>query len=227
MQNKKYYVYVWKKIHNNEVFYVGKGTGNRYKSMKDRNVYFKNIRNKYDCECEIVKYFDKEEDAYDYELELGTYYKSIGQAKACKVLGNINKYIDYETLTKMKKTAFKKNNKPWNKGKKMNEEFKENCRKRMIGTKQSEKTKKKRSLALKGHLVSDEAREKIRKAKRKRCARYNKETLELIKEFNSMSEVANELNVNLSSISLACKNFPKPYKGYCYKIIDQDNTESV
>lgn len=227
MENKKYYVYIWKTTHDNNVFYVGKGSGNRYKSMKDRNVYFKNIRKKYDCKCEIVKFFDNEQDAYDYELELGMYYKNIGQARACKALGNVNKYIDYETLTKMKKTTFKKNNKPWNKGKKMDKEFKENCRKRMIGTKQSEETKRKRSEALKGHLVSEEARKKIGKAKRKKCVKMDKDTFKIIKEYDSLTILAKEMNVELSSISTACKNFPKPYKGYCFKIIDQGNTESV
>lgn len=227
MNNKKYYVYVWKTKQDDEVFYVGKGSGNRCTSMKDRNEHFKNIRKKYECYYEIVKYFDDEEKAYEYELELGKYYKSIGQARACHVLGNIRRYIDYETLSKMKKTAFKKNSVPWNKGVKMNEEFRNKCRERQIGKKQSEETKKKRSKALMGHGVSEEAREKIGKAKRKTCVKMNKDTFEIIKEYESLTILAKEMGVELSSISTACKNFPKPYKGYCFKIICHGNPESV
>lgn len=227
MYNKKYYVYVWKIKNTGEVFYVGKGCGNRYKSMKDRNNHYKNIRKKYDCECEIVKYFDDENKAYDYELELGKYYKSIGQARACHVLGNINKYIDYETLSKMKKTTFKKDRVPWNKGKKLPKEMTIKLSESHKGKKQTKETREKRSKSLMGHKVSDEAREKIGKAKRKKCVKMNKDTFEIIKEYESLTVLAKEMNVELSSISTACKNFPKPYKGYCFKIIYHDNTESV
>ena len=35
--NKKFYVYEWYNIDTNEVFYVGKGCGNRYKTTSRRN----------------------------------------------------------------------------------------------------------------------------------------------------------------------------------------------
>lgn len=227
MSNKKYYVYVWKTKNDDNVFYVGKGSGNRCTSMKDRNEHFKNIRKKYECYYEIVKYFDDEEEAYEYELELGKYYKSIGQARACHVLGNIKKYIDDETLAKMKKTAFKKNAKPWNKGEKMSLELRKKLSEAHKGQKQSEYTRKKRSKSLMGHDVSKETREKIGKAKRKSCVKMDKETFEIIEEYESLTILAKEMGVKLSSISTACKNFPKPYKGYCFKIICHGNPESV
>ena len=43
MIEAKYYVYEWYIEDTNEIFYVGKGTGNRVISMKNRNSYFKNI----------------------------------------------------------------------------------------------------------------------------------------------------------------------------------------
>lgn len=217
----KYYVYIWKTKYNGEVFYVGKGSGNRWKSMKNRNNHFKNIRKKYDCECEIVKYFNDEEDAYNYELELGEYYKSIGQARACHVLGNVNKYIDYETLTKMKKTCFKKEATPWNAGKKMSNEYKEACRKRMLGTKQSEETKKKRSASLKGHSVSEKTIKSLVKRRSKKCLKIDIENMSIVQEYGSLAEVARELNVSPSIITIICNKYPKEYKGYYWKRISQ------
>ena len=116
MINAKYYVYIWKIAETGEVFYVGKGSGNRAYSMKDRNPRFKNIRKKHNCICEIVKRFEMEKDAYDYELELGKYYKSIGQAKACYVLGKDDKFISKDTKEKIRGTLKAKRQKPWNYG---------------------------------------------------------------------------------------------------------------
>jgi len=42
MDNKKYYVYEWFMKDTGEIFYVGKGSGKRYK-FKDRNYIFKDI----------------------------------------------------------------------------------------------------------------------------------------------------------------------------------------
>ena len=41
-----FYVYAWKINKTNHIFYVGKGTKYRYKSMKSRNSHFKSIINK-------------------------------------------------------------------------------------------------------------------------------------------------------------------------------------
>ena len=41
MIEAKYYVYLWKIKETQEVIYVGKGSGNRWRSMKDRNDEFK------------------------------------------------------------------------------------------------------------------------------------------------------------------------------------------
>lgn len=81
---QKYYVYKWFIESTSEVFYIGKGSGNRYKDVYKRNQIFKqeyyNIFS--DCKSEIIKYFDTEDEAFQYEEELIAYYKNIGQAKA-------------------------------------------------------------------------------------------------------------------------------------------------
>ena len=221
MIETKYYVYEWYIEDTNEIFYVGKGTGNRVTSMKNRNSYFKNIRKKYKCNYRILKYFQNENDAYNYELKIGLELKEIGQAKACYVLGNSKKFIDDSVLEKMKKTAFKKERTPWNKGKKMSVEYKEKCRKRTLGTKQSEETKKKRSQSLKNHIVTKEAREKIGLSKMKPIILVNIETKEE-KTYNQISNLAKELNVCQSSLCRPLKS------GKIYKnkyIIKYANTE--
>lgn len=76
-----FYVYKWFIKKTNEIFYIGKGTRNRFKQVSNRNKLFKEIYNNNDCDVKIIEYFDKEEDAFKKEYELICYYKSIGQCK--------------------------------------------------------------------------------------------------------------------------------------------------
>ena len=221
MIEAKYYVYEWYVEDTNEIFYVGKGTGNRVTSMKNRNSYFKNIRKKYKCNYRILKYFENENDAYNYELKRGLELKEIGQAKACYVLGNFKRFIDDNVLEKMKKTTFKKENIPWNKGKKMSDEYKQKCRERVLGTKQSEETRRKRSNSLKNHIVTKETREKIGLSKMKPITLINLETKEEI-VYEKISSLAKELNVCQSSLCRPLKS-GKVYKNKY--IIKYANTE--
>lgn len=156
---QKYYVYIWYIEDSNDVFYVGKGSGNRVTSMKDRNPHFRHIRKKFKCNYKIVKYFDNEDDAYDYELKLGLEYKAKGQAWCCYVLGNAGKFISSKTKKKIAKTLT--GNTPWNKGKKMTESQKDKLRAAHLGKKQSLESRKRRSASLMGHSVSKDARRRI------------------------------------------------------------------
>lgn len=160
---QKYYVYIWYLEDSKEVFYVGKGSGNRVTSMKDRNPHFRHIRNKCKCGYKIVRYFDNEEEAYDYELKLGKEYKAKGQAWCCYVLGKTDKFLSNETKKKIAKTL--KGNTPWNKGKHISEEQKEKLRLAHLGRKQSEEIRKRRSIALMGHKVSKDVRRRISESK--------------------------------------------------------------
>lgn len=159
---KKYYVYIWFLVDSNDVFYVGKGSGNRVTSMKDRNRHFRNIRKKCKCDYKIVEYFDDEDEAYDYEMKLGMEYKSKGQAWCCYVLGKTDKFLSNKIRKKISDTL--KGNVPWNKGQKMSLEQRKKLSDVKTGTKQSDETKKRRSLSLLGHQVSKETRAKISKA---------------------------------------------------------------
>lgn len=76
-----YYVYVWENLDNNEVFYVGFGKHNRYKSTNKRNKNFlKYIENNTNVLPKVVIDNLSEDEAREKEKELIDYYWSIGQA---------------------------------------------------------------------------------------------------------------------------------------------------
>lgn len=82
MEEKLYYVYEWIIKQTGEIFYIGKGTGNRCNQISCRNEVFKKYYYNNDCEVRILEYFENEQDAFNKEAELIQYYHSIGQAKA-------------------------------------------------------------------------------------------------------------------------------------------------
>ena len=63
-----YYVYEWFLLDTDEVIYVGKGTGNRYKVRK-HNKFFNDFLKRFACDSRIVKEFENEADAFNYEYE--------------------------------------------------------------------------------------------------------------------------------------------------------------
>ena len=76
-----FYVYEWFNIDTSEVFYVGKGKGNRYKDKISRNQYFKNYCNKYNCDVRKVEKGLEEDEAFRIEIELIKKYRQLGQCK--------------------------------------------------------------------------------------------------------------------------------------------------
>lgn len=61
-----FYVYEWYVKDTNEIIYVGKGTGNRYKVRKHNKLFNEMIR-RFECLSRIVKEFDTEEEAFEFE----------------------------------------------------------------------------------------------------------------------------------------------------------------
>lgn len=92
MNNKKYYVYEWFNIDTSEVFYVGKGCRDRYKSLNHRNKSFLKYYNNNNVDVRIVKYFDNEDEAYLYEKNLTEKYRNIGQCQCCLIDGGYGGY---------------------------------------------------------------------------------------------------------------------------------------
>lgn len=78
---KKFYIYKWYNLDTNEVFYIGKGCGNRVKTTTDRNELFKAYIKKHKCSSEVIKYFDTEEEAFKEEHKLIVSLKKLGQCQ--------------------------------------------------------------------------------------------------------------------------------------------------
>lgn len=77
-----FYVYEWFIKNTGEVFYVGKGTGKRYLKTSQRNNYFLNIINKYECSVKFYKQHLTQEESWEIEKQRIAQLKRIGQAKA-------------------------------------------------------------------------------------------------------------------------------------------------
>jgi len=93
-----FYVYEWFNIDTNEVFYVGKGRGYRYKNIKQRNKYFINYYNKYNCDVRKVKTGMEEKDAFELEIELIADYRKISQAQCNITDGGEASYLPIREL---------------------------------------------------------------------------------------------------------------------------------
>ena len=71
----EYYVYEWFIKDTNEVFYVGKGKGKRYKETKNRNKFFKDMYNAHSCDVRKVFEGLTEKEAFAQEVSLIAYYR--------------------------------------------------------------------------------------------------------------------------------------------------------
>jgi len=155
LEERKFYVYEWYLKSTNEVFHVGKGSGNRYKERKaHRNEYFQNVLRKHgeDVDVRIVRANLTEQEAWNKERELIAYYKNIGQCKTnlheggCG--GNTGNYNNPERSRKISEAL--KRRKP-----------KKGADNPNYGKHLTLETKIKLSKALKGRKLSKEHKEKI------------------------------------------------------------------
>ena len=92
----KFYVYEWFIKKTNEIFYVGKGTKNRYK-VKKHNKLFNYILQNNDCESRIIKEFDDEKEAFEYEYTRIKQLWDNGECKANIYNGGTGGTIDWWT----------------------------------------------------------------------------------------------------------------------------------
>ena len=85
MEERRYYVYEYYIVNTGEIFYVGKGTGNRYKTLRNRNKFFLDMYHAHDCRVRIIFQYLTEEEAYFLEydrifnLRLKTSYRLTNQ----------------------------------------------------------------------------------------------------------------------------------------------------
>ena len=82
MPNKNYYVYCHRKKIDGKCFYIGKGTGDRFKTTYSRNRYWKNIVQKHGFEPEILINNITEEKAFELESII---CNQIGYENLCNI----------------------------------------------------------------------------------------------------------------------------------------------
>lgn len=91
---QEFYVYKWFYKDSNKVFYVGKGSKDRYKDISRRNQIFKSIYNKNpeNCQVEIIQYFSDEQEAFAYEEKIIEKYQTFGECEANLYKGGAGGY---------------------------------------------------------------------------------------------------------------------------------------
>ena len=72
---RKYYVYEWFIKDTGEVFYVGKGCRERWRTRKRENRFFMSMLEKHDCDVRKIKENLTEEEAFALEIEMIKYYR--------------------------------------------------------------------------------------------------------------------------------------------------------
>lgn len=112
LNNEKYYVYkhyIINKDGHENIFYIGKGKGDRIYNQRRNSCWNKIVKeNNYEYYVDIIQYCNSEEEAYELENKLQEYYWSIGQCKGCADIKIKNNEIKVKKHIKNKINKFKK-----------------------------------------------------------------------------------------------------------------------
>lgn len=81
-----FYIYEWFNVDTNEIFYVGKGTANRYR-VRNRNKDFNAYIKENNCNVRIIEYFTDELECFKAEENRINELMAIGQCKCNRVYG--------------------------------------------------------------------------------------------------------------------------------------------
>lgn len=172
---EKYYVYVWIRKDKNEVFYVGKGSKNRYKDMTMRNRYFLNVVNKVgmdNIEIKIIEDNMSEKQAFEKEIYYIDFYKRQGLKLTNLTKGGEGSSNWFNFLSEEEKLRHRKISASFT-GRKHTVYTKMKMSKKASGRKLSEETRKKLSEKAKGRQgywkdkkLPEEARQKISEARK-------------------------------------------------------------
>lgn len=150
-----FYVYIHRRLDNNSVFYVGKGSGNRAYSGARRNKYWKNITTKHGYSVEILFTDLEEKQAFILESDLIVNFKAFG-VKLSNMTdggeGSSGRKQTKETRQKIAKSkegfifteSHRANISKALKGREASPTRIEKMRKSLTGKKQTEETKQKR-----------------------------------------------------------------------------------
>jgi group I intron endonuclease len=207
-----FYTYAHYKASNNEMFYIGKGTKNRYLSKKNRNKHWNNIVSKHGFVSKILAWWDKEEDALEHEKVLISSLRDIGVSLCNATNGG-------EGIS----------------GFKHSEEAKEKMSKDRKGIRFrktydiSDETRLKMSVSQTGRKHTEQTKQKISMANAgKNNAMYGKPSpsckkiicLNNNKIYDSILQAAKELEVSGPKITLVCQGKRKSTGGYSFRYLN-------
>ena len=241
---KVFYVYEWFIRDTNEVFYVGKGKGKRYKTISRRNKYFNDIYNSHECDVRILIDGLTEKEAFDYEhdvilfLKENTDYKLTNQSDGGE--GCTGYHPTEEVIEKMSRA----NKEKWN-----DNSFRQkmlDIRNDPNGSYKSKSFREKISKIVSGennpnykHYWTDKQKKHLSDVKKGKKLRsdnpHSKKIicLETGKIYDCIEDAVDELSINHgSSISIALKHDTRTAAGYHWKffsdeLLDDNNRKKV
>lgn len=229
------YVYLHRKICNNEVFYVGIGSDNNYKRAKDRSQrgkHWKDFIKKHKYSIEITHDNILWEEACSIEKYLISFYgrKDLGLgALVNKTDGGDGAFgVIVSDETKKILSEKLKGKTPWCKGLRLPEETKNKMSSARMGRKFSEESKIKIGLAHRGKIVSQETRQKISKYNNGSDSKFYVGDIEVFKNgisvgvYEGTGHCKRELGLNESHIISCIKGRRKQHGGYTFRRIYLD-----
>ena len=155
-----FYTYAHINKDTNKIFYIGKGSKNRYKAIHKRSTHWNHIVNKHGFKAEILAYWDTEKEAFNHEKLLISCFKDMNYVLANKTdggEGTASNKIKLSALNRPKRNLSEETKKKISLsliGRKVNEETRikiSNSHKGKIGKKHDEITKEKMSKSLSGN----------------------------------------------------------------------------
>ena len=214
---RDFYTYIHMKETTGEIFYVGKGQGNRFKTTKSRSEYWKRTAKKYGVIVDIVAHGISEHEALLLEKKLIKIYgrKNLGTGNLVNLTDGGEGYSGYictdETRRKLSEAG---------KGRKHTEEHKQYMSEVMTGRLVSEDTKNKLRNYRLGKKLTEEQRIKLRDSNSRSRKVMCIETGEI---FKSASEAARCVGTDPSSICKACRGKKKYIRGFTWKYFEEEN----
>lgn len=246
--NNRFYVYVHRRKTDNSIFYVGKGTGYRYKRT-NRNIYWQNIVAKNGYYSEFVIKNLTESQAISLEVNLIKFY---GRENLCNMTdggegmsGHVKSQSAKDAVgnahrgVKRHKSVGEKISKSLV-GRKLNAETKRKISEKLKGVKLSEETIRKMAESRTGKKHKDAWNANIAKAWKTDSERYKRRCLNMslaakrtkVKcithntEFDSVNDAVawlkvtfNKIKANHSSICRSCKSKEYSYYGMKWEYV--------
>ena len=223
-----FYVYIHRKKTNRQIFYVGKGQGERAWWVYGRSEYWQRVKSKYGLIVEILKDGLSEEEAHKLEIET---IKKIGRHNLCNHTdggeGMSGWVASEETRKKLSKIR---------KGRVFGLEARMNMSKARKGVPKSKDHVAKVAESLRGRRFSEEHRKNLSESIKKREVNpeWGKKSgrsrmkrvlcINSMKEYESTKHAARDLDLDSGSISRVCNGKYKHTNGYIFRYVDHEDS---